>query len=287
VQLHEEGLQSNTLAGYRTAIGSIHTGFEDGSIIANNQTIHRVIRGSFTLRPPPKRLVPQWSLILVLNHLAGAPYEPLHKASLMDTTMKCAFLMALTAGRRSSQVTALSTNPNHMVWTRSGVKLTTALGFLAKNETRDYTVKPISLVEMKKLSDTTEDKVWCPVRTLKYYLDKTKSLRHTEQLFIKTIEPHDGVKPSTFAAWVVKTIKAAYPPGTAPGSVRAHDVRGVSASWARFNHAKLKDVIEAAAWKTPNTFISCYVKDIDQAEANYGATIIKAAAKAARKRSDH
>jgi hypothetical protein len=56
--LHTAGRQTNTLAGYRTAIGSIHKGFEDGFFVSNNPTLHRVIRGAFTIRPPPKWLVP-------------------------------------------------------------------------------------------------------------------------------------------------------------------------------------------------------------------------------------
>ena len=49
------------------------------------------------------------------------------------------------------------------------------------------------------------------------------------------MDPHDGVKSTMFASWIVQTIKSAYKEGTAPGAVaHAHDVRGVSASWAKF-----------------------------------------------------
>ena len=281
--LYHKGFQTNTIAGYRTAIGSIHKGFEDGSHISNNSTLHKVVRGAFTLRPPVKRLIPQWSLTLVLRKLAEAPYEPLDKASLKHTTFKCGFLLALAAGMRSSQITALSIHPDHLVWTRNGVKLSTKLGFLAKNQTLDFTPKPIYLQEMKCFSDSPEDHTWCPVRALKFYIQKTRTVRgNCNQLFVKLVEPHNGVKPSTFASWIVQTIKSAYTDRGAPGGIHAHDVRGVSASWAKFNNTPLVEVLEAAAWKTSSTFISCYVKDIQAAESNYGTKVMSSAAAAAK-----
>ena len=282
-QLFHKGFQTNTIAGYRSAIGSIHKGFEDGSTVSTNTTIHSVVKGAFTLRPPVQRLVPQWSLTLVLRRLAEAPYEPLGRASLKLLTFKCGFLLALATGRRSSQITALSVHPDHLVWTKQGVRMTPHLGFLAKNQRLNFTPEPISLQEMKYHSDTREDKLWCPVRALKFYVDRTKALRRDcNQLFIKTVKPHDGVKTVTFASWIVQTIKAAYGPGEAPGvQAHAHDVRGVSASWAKFNNVALIDILRAAAWNTPSTFTTCYVKDIFAAEGQYGLQVVAAAAKSA------
>ena len=235
-ELHDRGLQTNTVAGYRTAIGATHRGFEDGSNVSNNPLVHKVIQGAFTLRPPPQRLVPPWSLTLVLRSLAKAPYEPLGQASLKNLTLKCAFLLTLASARRSSQITALSIEPDNLVWTKTGVKLSTKLGFLAKNQRINFTPEPISLHSIKHFSAVEEDKMWCPVRTLKFYIHRTKDIRkNCKQLFIKTIEPHDGVQASTLAGWIVSTIKAAYPDNLAPGLAskpHAHDVRGVSASWA-------------------------------------------------------
>jgi hypothetical protein len=283
--LHKLGRQSNTIAGYRTAVGTLHKGFEDGSFVSNNPVLHRIVQGAFTLRPPPQRLVPAWSLTLVLRALAAAPYEPLGKASLQDLTFKTAFLIALAAPRRSSETTALSIHEDHLVWTRMGVRLTTKVGFIAKNQRRNFTPTPIELTEMSKLSDTAEDKVWCPVRALKYYIHATKSIRKDDQLFVKTIKPHNAIKPTTLAGWLVKTIMASYPPGTCPGvhgKPRAHDVRGVATSWAKFNLVSVDDIAKAATWKSHNTFTACYMKDIVEAESRFGIKIMSAAAKAAK-----
>ena len=283
--LHDQGLQTNTIAGYRSAIGSVHTGFADGTSVSNNPLIHRLVRGLFHMRPPPQRLVPSWSLTAVLRALAKAPYEPIGKAPLKWLSYKCAFLLTLASARRSSQITALSVESDCLVWTQNGVKLATKLVFLAKNQRLNFTPEPISLRAMESFSDTPEDKLWCPVRALKFYVDRTKTIRKgCNQLFVKIVEPHNGISTLTLAGWIVNTIKAAYPVGQAPGiDPKAHDLRGISASWAKFNHASLEDIVNAAAWKTPTTFASCYVKDVVGSESRFGVKVLSGATAAAKK----
>ena len=274
----EKHLSPRTLEGYRTAIGTQHTGFEDGSTVSNNATLRRIIQGAFTLKPPVLKLVPSWSLTLVLRSLAEAPYEPMGDASLRSVTLKCAFLLALASARRCSQLAALSVHPDHLVWTRTGVRLSTKVGFLAKNQRLDYTPSPIDLKAMKHYSSIKEDAAWCPVRALKYYVKRTEGLRgEAQQLFIKQVQPHDGVRPVTIAGWIVAVIKQAYPHGQAPGleqTPHAHDVRGISASWAKFQGVPIDEIMQAAAWKSPNTFISCYMKDIVESEGRFGVRVI-------------
>ena len=60
--LHDVGLFSNTSAGYRTAIGSIHRGFKMGLPYIKNPVVHYIVRGAFTLRLPPQRSVPAFNV---------------------------------------------------------------------------------------------------------------------------------------------------------------------------------------------------------------------------------
>ena len=59
------------------------------------------------------------------------------------------------------------------------------------------------------------------------------------------------------------------------GRFRAHDTRSVSSSWALLNGASLKDIQQAAYWSSPNTFISCYLKDVLAAEASFASAVLK------------
>ena len=116
------------------------------------------------------------------------------------------------------------------------------------------------LPSISTLSSVVEDKVWCPVRALKWYVDRTKSRRTSSSLFVATMAPHKGVATSTIANWLVECIKMA---------------GAVSSSWALFNGASLKDIQQAAFWSNTNSFISCYLKDVLVEEASFASAVLR------------
>ena len=103
--------------------------------------------------------------------------------------------------------------------------------------------------------------MWCPVRALKWYLDRTRSKRTSSSLFVSSIEPFKAVSKASISRWLVECIRMAGPEALITDRVRAHDTRSVSSSWALFNGASLKDIQQAAHWLSPNSFISCYLKE--------------------------
>ena len=230
----------------------------------------------------------------MLKALAGPPFEPLEKASLKHLSYKCAFLLAFASARRVSQITALSVDKDHLVWLQNGVRLSTRVGFLAKNQRINYTPDPIVIKSMETFSRDKEDLVWCPVRALRIYCDRTNKLRgDCKQLFVRIIAPHKGIHTPTLSSWIVDTIKLSYPTGSLPGegvqgtgsvdpTPHAHDVRGVSASWAKFHGVPIENILQAATWKTESTFASCYIKDILLAENSFSAGVLSGSASAAR-----
>ena len=83
------------------------------------------------------------------------------------------------------------------------------MGFIAKNQSLKSGSVEIFLPAISTLSSVEEDKVWCPVRALKWYVDRTKSLRASSSLFVATIAPHKEVATSTLARWLVECIQMA------------------------------------------------------------------------------
>ena len=57
-------------------------------------------------------------------------------------------------------------------------------------------------------------------------------------------------------------IKSTVTVALATGPIRAHDTRSVSTSWALFNGVSVERIQKAAFWANPNSFISCYLKDV-------------------------
>ena len=102
---------------------------------------------------------------------------------------------------------------------------------------------------LKLFCSLIEDKVWCPVRALRWYLDGTKSLRKDDSFFVSSKELHANVSSSTIPKWLVEVFEAA---GIDALKIehhpRAHDVRGIAASWALFEGVPTSDSLRAAFW---------------------------------------
>ena len=97
-----------------------------------------------------------------------------------------------------------------------------------------WTSIPDLMSSLSSFSSVSEDKVWCPVRALRWYLDKVRSNRTSPSLFVTHIEPFSSAFRSTFARWIVECIKFAGAVALLSDHVRAHDTRSVSSSWALF-----------------------------------------------------
>ena len=151
--------------------------------------------------------------------------------------------------------------PGHLRWENSGVRLIPRASFIAKNQTATSGPVEIFLPSLASHSSVEEDKVWCPVRSLRWYLDRTKSLCSSSDLFVTTTAPHRAASKDTVSRWLVDCIKLVGDDVFQRGPVRAHDTRALNASWALFNGATIEQVQKAAFWD-PNSFISCYLKDV-------------------------
>ena len=278
VHLFDKNLSLSTIKGYRSAIAAIHQGFQNGSSVSSAPELTKLIQAFFLQRPANKRLTPGWSLPAVLRALAEPPFEPLDKASLRHLAIKTAFLIAVASGQRRGTLHALRASAGHIRYENHGVRLIPDKNFIAKNQTAVSGSVEIFLPSLKHFSSITEDKVWCPVRSLKWYLDRTKSLRKDDSLFISSKEPHASVSSSTISKWLVEAIKAAGINALEPEHrPRAHDVRGIAASWALFEGVPTSDILRAAYWHSSNTFISCYLSDVVRGEERFALTSLRAA----------
>ena len=237
--LFDKGLAISTIRGYRSAIASCHRGFQDGSSISESSILSNLCKSFFLKRPPEKTLLPAWSLPVVLRALAEAPFEPLHKVSLHCLAIKTAFLVAIASGQRVSALHALSIEPGHVRWEPAGVRLVPRPNFIAKNQSPSSQPVEIFLPSMSSFSSVEADKVWCPVRALKWYLDRTKSKRSSTSLFVSSIAPFKAISKASISRWLVECISMAGPDALVSGRFRAHDTRSVSSSWALFTTAPL------------------------------------------------
>ena len=279
ISLFDQGRSLSTIRGYRSAIAAVHPGFADGSGVSSSPLLSSILRAFHLKRPQNRRLTPSWSLPKVLEALAQPPYEPLSEASLHHLSIKTAFLLAIASGQRRSTLHALSVAPGHLRWEREGVRLIPNSTFIAKNQSESSGTVEIVLKSLKEFSSIVEDKVWCPVRALKWYVDKTRGIRNDhDQLFLISRQPFSPASRETISRWIVEAIRAAGSEALlSEDPPKAHDTRSISTSWALFQGVPLEDILRAAYWRSPSSFTSFYLRDIPSGEASFATSVLRAA----------
>ena len=115
------------------------------------------------------------------------PFEPLKEASLKHVTFKTVFLLALGSDKRRSEIHAwLHKNSRHQAdWSK--VSLYPSPSFLSKNQLAKEGPDRVAPVVIPALAPTLDrslkgDRSLCPVRALRYYLDRTSDLRQNKEL---------------------------------------------------------------------------------------------------------
>ena len=251
----------STVRGYLSAIHSIHDGGDGGLPITSSKALKLLIEGMSNKRPKLRNIWPSWDLPRVLEYLAGNPFEPLQAASFRDLTLKTIFLIAIASGRRCSELHALATG-RFIIFSQDGVTLYFRPGFLAKNECSNFSTSPLFLPILSK-SKKRDKRLNCPVRALRWYLDKTQTVRgDVQQLFVTSQKPFWAAAKSTLAGWIVDAITnsgAISSPGSAP---RAHSVRAYSASWTFARGLSVKEIVNTVSWRTETTFMKVYMRDL-------------------------
>ena len=282
MDIFNSGSSARAIRSFRTAIGAIHLGFSNGTTVSNSPSLQALLKGMFNVRPPERSLVPSWDLPTALRLLSEQPYEPLENATLENLTKKTAFLVAVASGRRVSDIHALSLAPNHSDISKTRARLLPRSGYLAKNQTPDFTPAPIILPGLRTAANSPDDGPWCPVRALLYYTHRTKGIRGEEdRLFITTTKPHKGAAKQTIARWLVDIIKAslAAEDSHMGGRINAHSIRSQASAWASYKGASLSDIIEAMGWSSTTTFQTTYLRDV---LARPGATAARVLSSATR-----
>ena len=263
-----------TILNYKSAISfywKTQRGFE---IPAEDNVIRDLVKGFKRDRPLAKKHVVDWDIRLVLDFYRSGKFKNWGLLSDKELTLKTLFLIALASGKRRSELHALSADVRWIKGEVRTVELTPLPDFVSKTHLASAGLGALRPIQLKALDEFAgpegkDDKLLCPVRTLRYYLDRTHKYRSDSQkrLFISyrrgTV---DDVSKQTISAYLKEAILLAYQANSnsdTPGGVhvKAHSIRHVATSLAALKHYSLEDVMRAGAWTTPNVFLSFYMQD--------------------------
>ena len=261
----------STIDGYRTAI--VDTLGPTAQHIAHNADLHRLLSSFHRDRPKSSRNLPKWNLSVVLNELTKAPFEPMKDSDLKHLTLKTAFLLALASGKSRSEIHAWVANKVANLGQWEKVALFPSSDFIAKNQLAregSQSVSPVTIPALTTIVDRQfkEDRTLCPVRALRFYLDRTKDLRGSRSLlFISFKKGHTSdIRPATLSSWLKQTILLCYKQADQQAldlvQVKAHDIRAFAASKAFYGGVSVDQIMQACHWKAHNTFTNFYLKDL-------------------------
>ena len=269
-------LQPSTIDGYTSAIAD-KLG-NSALNISKDENLTRLLDSFHRDRPKGRRGIPSWNLSLVLCQLTEPPFEPIKEASLKHLTFKTVFLLALGSGKRRSEIHAWQNkNIRHQSdWSK--VSLYPSPSFLSKNQLAKEGPDSVAPVVIPALAPTLNrslksDRSLCPVRALRYYLDRTSDLRQNKELvFVSFKKGFDkDISPATISSWIKQTVILCYELSDQDShtlhQVKAHDVRAFAASKAFQSGVSLEQILSACHWKSHNTFTQFYLKDVAWADS--------------------
>ena len=150
---------------------------------------HRFLRGIQRMRPAVRNSAPSWDLPVVLEALCKPPFEPMETAEISWVSKKTAFLVAITSGKRVSDMAALSVQPGCFTLTGDRSKLVLRPDPLVHPKMLRVNRQVNSLVlnafypapvgaEEVRLS------YLCPVRAMAIIVGRAQGCRRTTRLFV-------------------------------------------------------------------------------------------------------
>lgn len=242
-ELFNNGSQYGTLNSCRSALSLLL-----GPNITKDDRIQRFFKGVFRLRPPLPKYNFTWDTNYVLDHLNT--WYPNDILSLDQISRKTITLIALTSAHRVQTLSKINiTNIEHHSNSVS-IKIPDII-----KTSRPGSKQPIIHIPFFKDKPSI-----CPAQSLITYLDKTKSLRHSNILFIGVNKPHKAVGTQTLSRWIKRTLSEC---GIDANMFSAHSTRHAAASRAHSLGVNIDAIRNTAGWSgNSNTFARFYNRNI-------------------------
>ncbi len=218
----ERRLSPSTLKVYVAAIAAHHDAV-DGRSLGKHDLIVRFLKGARRMNPSRPPLVPSWDLPIVLAGLQRGPFEPLDSVELKFLSLKTALLTALTSIKRVGDLQAFSVSEECLVFgpVYSHVVLRPRPGYMPKVPTTPFRDQVVDLQALPSEEADPALALLCPVRALRVYVTRTRSVRSSEQLFVchggqqkgKAVSKQVGPLDSGGRRLGVPVARRAVPPG--------------------------------------------------------------------------
>ncbi|KAL0172893.1 hypothetical protein M9458_033204, partial [Cirrhinus mrigala] len=214
----ERRLSPSTLKVYVAAITAYHDAV-DGLPLGRHHLIIRFLIGAKRLNPRRPHLIPSWDLSTVLTGLWRDPFGPLESVELKYLSLKTSLLIALTSIKRVGNLHAFLVNKSCLEFgpADSHVIMRPWPGYVPKVPTTPFRDQVVNLQALPPEEADMAFGLLCPLLCLGccvlcIYVDRTRSFRRSEQLFVcfGGQQKRNAVSKQRLAHWVVDAITLAY-----------------------------------------------------------------------------
>ncbi|XP_047028734.1 uncharacterized protein LOC124636613 [Helicoverpa zea] len=256
-QIYESGAKYATINSYRSALSLIL-----GQDLGNNDCIKRFCKGIFRLRPPLPKYDTTWDVSVVLNFLATL--YPNESQNLDKLSKKLATLLALTTAHRVQTLSKINIDNIEIFATKVSIKIPDLI-----KTSRPGAAQPELILPFFR-----ERPEICPVSALGCFLELTKDLRKTKNLFISINKPHKSVTSQTLSRWIKSILGTC---GIDVTTFSAHSTRHASTSKAYKTGVNLDLIRKTAGWSNYSTFARFYnrnVNEIDKQDDSFARGVL-------------
>ena len=260
------GLAYSTVVGYRASLKDIALALEIP--VDSHYLVSRLFQHYQKAVPKRKVKTPGWNLNLVLDYLKGPRFEPLREANLKDLTLKTAFLVCFALAARICEVQGLSGN---VCLGKRGISAVLTYDdrfWLKMEDTLREVKREIEIPGLYNIATEREELLLCPVRALKYYLQRKDSLgADKSRLFVAPSNVSRPASINGLTHLLKGLIKAAHRDENLPGDLgivtgmTVREIRGIASSLNFITTNSFKDLQNAALWKNNTVFAGYYLRE--------------------------
>ncbi|KAI8437968.1 hypothetical protein MSG28_010630 [Choristoneura fumiferana] len=218
--------------------------------IGLDESVKRLLKGVYKLRPTTPKYNTTWDPKLVLNFVSKlVPHQDI---SLENLTKKLVSLLALCTAHRVQTLSLIKVN--NIQFSSSGAKITITDLIKTSGPNRDQPVLYLPFFN--------EDTRICPATTLQDYLKATNNVRDNKisNLFITNKRPYKAATAQTISKWLKMVLSES---GVDVTMFSAHSTRHAATSAARAAGVAVDVIRKTATWTSSSlTFARFYNRPV-------------------------
>lgn len=240
----EKGASYSTLNTHRSALSLLI-----GNNIGSDESIKRLLKGVFKIRPARPKYNCTWDPQIVLNLISE--WYPNSDLSLERITKKVAILLALCTGHRVQTFSLIKVENIHFTPNEINIFIPDIIKTSAPG--RDSPVLSLPYF--------TENPKVCPAKTIQDYIERTRDRpTNVNSLLITYKKPYKAATTQSISRWIKQVLSQS---GVDTSVFSAHSTRHASTSAAASAGVSLDVIRRTAGWtQQSNTFAKYYNRKI-------------------------